>query len=108
MQEREYDDVDELERALYGWVAAKPGRRQEKAYAQQVRASAEVDVRLNRVLVGIYAAVVHLPAGRRDRVLRELSRNDVPAGRASKPLGTYQRHLQEASRRRSRPELATQ
>lgn len=56
-QDRIYDDVADLETALHGWVAAKPARREEKAYATQIIASPEVEVRLNSILHRVRARI---------------------------------------------------
>lgn len=108
MHEREYATVADLELGLYGWVAAKPGRRAEKQYAQQVRGSAEVSARLNVILIGIYGFIKRLPTAKRDAIVAQLGTNDHRWGRSVRPLGTYQNELRNTARIRGNRQIDTQ
>ncbi|WP_433275256.1 hypothetical protein ACQPZA_28645 [Pseudonocardia xinjiangensis] len=98
-QDRRYDTVDELELGLYGWVAAKPGRRAEKDHAHLIAGSAEVNTRLDGILVGLYQAVLNLPDENRLAVLQELNENDVDLGDGPRARGTYQKYFEEKARK---------
>ena len=58
-QARVYDNYVDLGRALYGWVKAKPGRKEEKFLATQVQASPVVEAHLDAVLTLIHTWVNH-------------------------------------------------
>jgi hypothetical protein len=119
-QDRVYDKVADLELALHGWVAAKPARREEKAYAEQIRVSPEVEVRLNSILYRIRKMIDDVEdddkdddTTRSDRILEQLSTAEhvgaaIGGGTATnRPLGWYQYHLRHQASRLHRPEIGT-
>ena len=57
LQNRNYDTVLNLARGLLGWVAAKPGRKEEKALADRVYGNVSVDIYLNSLLKKLHTKV---------------------------------------------------
>jgi hypothetical protein len=99
-QYRIYDTRINLARGLLGWVRAKPGRKQEKAFADNVYSNvsiaANIDTLLGKVLNKINNLVADglVNAPRLAKIKQELS-TDVPAPpkAAATHLGHYQHAL---------------
>jgi len=119
-QNRIYDNVDDLELALNGWVAAKPERHQEKVFAEQIKNSPEVGVRLNSVLHRIRKMIDELEDSddadvrdRKEAILQQLAKVEhtgMTVGGATvtdRALGWYDHNLEVRARERGDEDILT-
>lgn len=97
-QARSYRSVEELYAALLGWVKQKPGRREERELADQVRGSSDIDRQLDALLVKIKLWIDDQPEIRakpalRKRLWQELRTSQVTTRTGETiPLGNYRKH----------------
>ncbi|MDR1632943.1 MAG: DUF4157 domain-containing protein [Dysgonamonadaceae bacterium] len=125
-QNRSYNNLYDLARALLGWVEAKPMRHAEKRLAEDIYQNPFLDAVLNGLCIKLFYKIINLEAEglvtheKQELILSELQKGfsiakgtfnaqhkwvaDEASGSQIK-LGHYQRYHRETSRRETDPRI---
>jgi hypothetical protein len=113
-QKRTYRTFEEAGRALVGWVLQKPGRHEEKEFANQLVEDPDLAADLDAVLTKVRGWITNLGADPtklydslktvdHNRIYAELASGTGTLGNAPKAFGRYQEHFDNPNAPRSHP-----
>jgi len=113
-QKRTYKTFVEAGRALVGWVLQKPGRHEEKVFANQLVEDPDLAADLDAVLTKVRGWITNLgtdPSKLYDplktvdhnQIYAELASGTGTLNNAPKAFGRYQEHFDDPNARRSHP-----